>query len=212
MAVPTQDIYGAARSPYHRPVTDEATMSGALVMEHRRMLTELCTPDGFAAVLAELRPDEREAYLSVDPLVWFPVSTAERVFVIAGRRLGRDPAELHEAISRQGVERTLTRLWRFVLRFVPDDALISRSERLYARAFQKGKLDARMVRPGYVEIQVDGWPDMPEFSIRGFRIAIETVLRLAGREEVRLTVHRASGGPRIIATWGAEKAIRHRPA
>ena len=186
-------------------------MSGALVMEHRRMLSELCGADGFAKVLAHLSADEREAYLAADPLVWFPVEIAERVFDLAGRQLGRDPVELHEAISRQGVERTLTKLWRFVLRFIPDETLIPRSERLYSRAFQKGKLDARIVRPGHVEIQVEGWPDMPEFSVRGLRIAIETVLKLAGREEVRLTMHRSPVGPRIVATWQAEKAARDRP-
>jgi hypothetical protein len=190
-----------ALGPYHAGVSDEATMSGALVMEHRRILTQLCSPEGFAEVVAELPPAEREAYLAVDPLVWFPVATAEKVFDIAARRLERQPAELHESVSRVAVENTLTKLWRFVLRFVPDDALIARSERLYARAFQRGKLDARFVKPGRVEIHVDGWPDMPEFSIRGFRIAIETVLRLTGREDAQLTLHRTPNGPRLLATW-----------
>lgn len=178
-------------------------MSGALVLEHKRMLEELCTPEGFEAVLAALDQEAREAYRDVSPLVWFPVATAERVFELAGRHLDREPAELHESISRQGVERTLTRLWRFVLRFVPDDALIARSERLYARAFKRGKLVARFVGPGSAEIQVEGWPEMPEFSIRGFRIAIETVLRLAGRESPQLVVRRTQSGPHIVATWKA---------
>jgi len=144
---------------------------------------------------------EREAYLAVDPLVWFPVATAERVFELAGKKLGREPAELHEAVSRLAVERTLTRIWRFVLRFVPDEALIARSERLFSRAFRQGKLVARFERPGHAQIHVEGWPDMPEFSIRGFRIAIETVLRLSGREQAELAMQRTPTGPRFHATW-----------
>ncbi len=182
-------------------MTTVATMSGALVMEHRRILAELCTQQGFERVIAELPADARERYLEASPLTWLSIDTAERVFVLAARHLDRDVAELHESVSRRAVERTLTTLWRFVLRLASDEALIARSQRIYSRAFQTGTLEARIVEPGRAEIKVHGWPDMPEFSLRGFRIAIETVLVLAGRENVRLSLQRTRSGPEVHATW-----------
>lgn len=178
-------------------------MAGALVLEHRRILTEVCTPELFEQVLSRLPANVRTEYDQVSVLSWPRVRMAELVFETAGQVLNRNPAELHTEVACKAVEHTLTKLWRFVLRLASDETLITRSPMLYRKAFQRGRLEARMVGKGHGEIQVHDWPDMPEFSLRGLRIAIETVLSLAGRQGVRLKQQRSELGPMFVATWTA---------
>lgn len=178
-------------------------MSGALVLEHRKTLEQLCGADRFARVLSRLAPDVRREYEEITPMSWPKVAVAEAAVRAAAEELDRDPARLHEEISRASVERTLTTLWRLLLRFTSDEALVARTPRIYARALNRGELVSRVVAPGRAEIRVAGWPDIPEFSLRGVRIAIESVLRLAGRDDVRVVDSRGPDGPIFVATWRA---------
>jgi len=180
---------------------DVARMAGTIVLEHRRLLQERLGPQKLARVLAKLPADVRDEYLGLTSLGWARVSTAEAVFRAAADELGRDVAELHEEVSRASVERTLRTVWRLLLRFTSDEALVLRTPRIYARSFQRGALLPAIVAPGRAEIRVDGWPDMPEFSTRGLRIGIETVLVLAGRRGVRVDAERRPDGPCFLARW-----------
>jgi hypothetical protein len=176
-------------------------MSGALVLEHRRILIELAGPGRFEKVLTRLAPDVRREYDEISALSWPRVSTAEAIVYATAAELGRDPIELHEQIARAGVERTLNGLWRLLLRFTTDEALVARTPRIYARALNRGELRPRVIGPGRAEIEVHDWPDIPEFSLRGLRVAIETVLRLAGREDVQVIAERSARGPVFRAAW-----------
>ena len=176
-------------------------MSGALVLEHRRILAELCGPARFEQVLVRLPADARREYDEITPVAWPRVSTAEAVVRAAAAELGRDFVELHEHLARTGVEKTLTTLWRLLLRFTSDDALVARTPRIYARALNRGELVPRITGIGRAEIRIAGWPDIPEFSSRGIRIAIETVLRLAGRTDVRIDEELRHDGRAFLASW-----------
>jgi hypothetical protein len=180
---------------------DEARMSGILVLEHRRILTEMCAPGLFPKVLAALPADVREEYEAIGVLSWPRVRVAEQVFEAASTVLDRLPADLHTEVSRRAVEHALTKLWRFMLRFASDEALITRTPMLYRKGFQRGRLEARITSPGMAEVQVHDWHDMPEFSLRGLRIAIETVMSLAERKNVRLKYQRTEYGPMFVVTW-----------
>ncbi|WP_053232924.1 hypothetical protein [Sandaracinus amylolyticus] len=183
------------------PSASIACMSGALVLEHRRILQEICGPARFARALDRLPPDARREYDETSAVSWPRVTTAEHVMHAAAIELARDPVELHEQVSRTAVERTLTTLWRLLLRFTTDEALVARTPRIYARALNRGELVPLVVCPGRAEIRVVGWPDIPEFSTRGIRIAIESVLRLAGRDQVRVIAEPGAQGPIFHATW-----------
>ena len=178
-------------------------MSGTLLIQHRQTLAEMLGESRLARVLARVPSDARTEYVELTPLGWARVSTAEAVFQAAADELGRDMAELHEEVARVTVERTLRTLWRLLLRFTSDDALIARTPRFYARTFERGTLVVRLVTPGRAEIHVDGWPDIPEFSLRGLRIGIETVLKLAGRRGVLVQSEHRHDGAWFVASWDA---------
>lgn len=184
------------------PQTDVPCMSGALVMEQRRIMRELCGAERFDTAVAQQfsRALQRE-YAEITPVSWPRIELAERAMQLGGALLGRDPIELQEQVGRIAHERTLTTLWRLLLRFTTDDALISRTPRIYKRALNRGEFVPRVVAPGRAEVKVIGFPDIPRFSVRGIRIGMESVLRLSGREDVKVAITSGSEGPVFIATW-----------
>jgi hypothetical protein len=184
------------------PITDVPRMSGALVLEQRRILGELCGKERFeAAIFIQLSPELHGEYEEVSPVSWPRVALAEQAMQIGARLLDRDAVELQEQVARIAHERTLTTLWRLLLRFTTDDALISRTPRIYKRALNRGEFVPRVVSPGRAEVKVLGFPDIPKFSVRGIRIGMESVLRLSGRQDVKVAIEPGAEGPLFVATW-----------
>ena len=118
-----------------------------------------------------------------------------------GAESGRDYVHLHETVSRTAVERALKTIWRLFLRFTSDEALVARTPVIFTKAFPQGVLSPRIVSPGRAEIRVVSWPQMPEYAIRGTRVAVESVLRLAGRSNVKITVEPTHDGCIYHTTW-----------
>jgi len=59
----------------------------------------------------------------------------------------------------------------------------------------------RIPEPGRGEVELVDWPDAPEWVLRGAGIGIETVLRAAGRKDVRVAGKRTPQGVEYLATW-----------
>ena len=177
------------------------TISGALVTQHRKILVELFGADVVGRALATLTPDQRLALDGATSLSYVPIPTAEAMFAAMARELGRETASVHEQVSRTSVEQNLKTIWRLFLRFTSDEALVARTPVIFGKAFPQGTLIPRVLSPGRADIRVEGWPAMPDYAIRGTRVAIETVLRLAGREGVKIVADRTSDGVVYITTW-----------
>lgn len=181
----------------------EPTISGALLSQHREILREVVGDATLKAALAALPPADRDLLESATSMSYIPIRTADALYAEIGKQLGRDPAAVHEQVSRMAVERALKTVWRLLLRFTTDEALVSRTPLIFSRAFPQGTLVPRLVAPGHAEIRVEAWPDIPEYAIRGTRVAIETVLRLAGRAHVKITSEKTIDGARYRATWAS---------
>jgi hypothetical protein len=92
-------------------------------------------------------------------------------------------------------------VWRALLRLTTDNALITRTPVIFSRSYNRGRLTASIPVPGRGEITLDEWPDAPEWPLRATRIGVETVLRLAGRKDVRVVAERRPQGAFFLATW-----------
>ena len=180
---------------------DEACVAGALASNLRAVLIELAGKSTVEAVLARLPRDVREDFVSVTPLGWVRISSFERVFGETARELGRSTADLHTEVARLSIERTFRTVWRVLLRLTTDGALISRTPVIFARSYDRGRLRASIPIPGRGEITLEGWPDAPDWPLRATRIGVETVLRIAGRKDVRVSAERAPDGAIFLATW-----------
>lgn len=100
-------------------------------------------------------------------------------------------------------ERTLSTVWRVLLRFTSDEAILDRTPMMWERTRNVGRLELVSLEPGCSVLEVKGWPGMPQRHARILAINIETVLRCAGREEVRCHWKRTADGAVYQTRWRA---------
>lgn len=179
----------------------EPTISGALITQHRAILVELVGDAVLARALASLPVEQREAIEGATSLSYIPIRAADAMYRAIARETGRDHVALHEQVSRTAVDRALKTIWRLLLRFTSDEALVARTPVIFTKAFPQGVLSPRVTGPGRAEIRVESWPHMPEYAIRGTRVAVESVLRIAGRSNVKITVEPTHDGVVYHTTW-----------
>ena len=179
----------------------DPTISGALITQHRAILVELVGEPTLTRALESLAPAHRDALQNATSLSFIPIRAADALYRAIARETGRDHAALHEQVSRTAVDRALKTIWRLLLRFTSDEALVARTPVIFTKAFPQGVLVPRIVAPGRAEIRVVEWPSMPEYAVRGTRVAIESVLRLAGRSNVKITVEPSPDGCIYHTSW-----------
>ena len=71
-----------------------------------------------------------------------------------------------------------------------DGALVSRTPVIFARSYNRGRLESRIVAPGRGEVKLHDWPNAPDWPLRGTRVGIEVGLSVAGRRNVQATCTR----------------------
>jgi hypothetical protein len=180
---------------------ERGAVSGALATNLRAVVTELLGEAAVRAALARVPADARRDFETVTSIGWIPITSLEAVFGELARGNGQTVAELHENVARISVERTMRTVWRLLLRLTTDAALISRAPVLFAKAYNRGRLEARIPTPGRADVTLSEWPNTPEWTLRATRIGIETVLRVAGRKNVRITYERRPMGAAFSVTW-----------
>jgi hypothetical protein len=167
-----------------------ARIFGAVLLEQRRVMEELAGPEVFREVLEGLQPDMRSEYEGLGMLSWCRHTTATEVTTRVGLALGRLPEDFQAEVVRTGIERTLRGIWRVLLRFSSDDALIKRAALIYSKTCDRGKLSVEPIRPGHVDLILTEWPDIANLDIVALAAGVETVLRVVGRSAARVTWHR----------------------
>jgi hypothetical protein len=132
---------------------------------------------------------------------WIPLGDAEAALARLAEVTGRDAAALHVDLARVSIERAFKTFWRLLLRFTTDEALVSRTPVIFGKAYNRGRLVPRIPEPGRGEVTLVDWPNAPEWPLRGTRIGIETVLKVASRRDVRVEGKRTPTGAQYLATW-----------
>jgi hypothetical protein len=185
---------------------EEPRVSGTIVRGHLDLLTAQLGKELVARAMAELSPAARTELESATASSYIPISVYEQFYVAMAQHAGRSLPEFHAEMSRQSVERAFKSIWRVLLRFTSDEALVSRTPLLFTRGYDHGKLTSKITKPGLAELELLGWPDVPDIAIRGLSVAVETVLRLSGRRSVSIVHQRSPDGAKFQATWRASGA------
>lgn len=186
-----------------RVVNDQVpSISGALACGLRDVAAELVGDQAvIGRALARLPEEARIRYSTATAIEWMPIDVMEAAFTEIAGEIGSDVATFHERVANISIERTLRTVWRLLLRLTSDRALVSRTPSVFARSYNRGRLVAAIPEPGRGEISLLDWPGAPAWPIRATRIGIATVLRVAGRNDVRVDVGTTPTGARYIATW-----------
>lgn len=183
-----------------RPLEDGA-LSGSFVVRHREILREMFGADALRAALDALSPEASAAIASASKVGWVPVEAVEELFEVVAKQHGRDPKELHVELSRRSTEHTVRSVWRLLLQVTTDAQLVSQTPVFYRRAWNRGALTARLIKPGFAIMTLSSWPGVPDFTVRGLLTSVGRVLELAGRNDVRIVHERTDDGASYEATW-----------
>lgn len=181
----------------------EPSAGGSGLLEVRHAIEDRYGAEKVRAGLARMPSPHRERYESMTPFSWVPLDTSWAAIEAVAEEVGEDPERLYDWAIRAGVERSFKTVWRVLLRFTSDEALVARTAVIYAKSRNVGKMTAHITGPGRGEQVVTEWPGMHERHIRGLALSVETVLRLAGRESVKVTSHPTRDGAVIKASWKA---------
>lgn len=180
---------------------DVPSLSGPLACGLRDVAAELVGPEVVERALLRVPSEMRERYQTVTAIEWMPIDVMEQSFTAIAADLGTDVASFHERVATISIERTFRTVWRLLLRMTTDKALVSRTPSVFARSYNRGRLVVEIPRSGVGEITLQDWPGVPDWPVRATRIGIMTVLRLAGRNDVRVESGRTPTGARYRASW-----------
>jgi hypothetical protein len=174
---------------------------GTTVQALKYALQELVGVHVLEEAMATLPSNVRETFEPATPMSWVPVDVIHVVVARVAEHAGRSFDDLmDEAVQRAG-EKTLRTAWRMLLRVTADRALMSRAPILYSKWRNIGRLEASGMARGRVELVLSEWPGMDPRSIRSLGITIETVLRLAGRHQIKVQSQPKPDGAKYTVTW-----------
>jgi hypothetical protein len=183
-------------------MTEEPPRLAAQALGDLRWALEKTLGDEVVArAIASLPADVRREYAEPDALAWVPYSVVLQAHEAIAREAGTTMEAMLEAAVPLAVERAFRTVWRILLRFTSDAVLIARTPLIYSKTRSKGSMSARVVAPGEGEAVVVGWPNMPPRDVRAIEISIGTLVRLAGRHDVRVEGGATADGARWTIRW-----------
>jgi hypothetical protein len=178
----------------------EPSVNGTNVVLSRRVMESLVGADVVARAIASLPREVTEAYENVG-VGWVPVPVVDAATHAIARQSGWTAERLVRESARQSVETLLRGLWRVMLRFTSDEALMARTPLLYSKTFNAGRLESRFENARHADVTQSGWPGISDLQLLGLATGIETVLRCAGRIDAKVIWKRTPTGASFTATW-----------
>lgn len=176
-------------------------LSGGILLNQIKVCTERFGQPVVDEAFGLLSPADREQLRSMLPVSWVRTELAEGVIESIAKRSGRDPEVLFREVVTTTVERQFRTVWRAILHFTTDSALVSRTPIIYSKTYNGGAMSSEVPAPGRARIVVTGWPSHHGRQMLGLAYGIATVLRLAGRKHVDITHSVRPGGAEFHATW-----------
>src|SRR3954469_5035998 len=106
--------------------------SGISVLDLRAALEEIVGRDVVRGALETLSPETRGEFVEITALSWVPLATVTCVVDTVAKTAKVNPERLIDDAVRRAVERTFKTVWRVMLRFATDAALIARTPVVYS--------------------------------------------------------------------------------
>lgn len=181
----------------------EPSTSGIAVRDFRWALGRLVGEESVVAALASVSRSSRDLFVDAATHAWVPTSAINEVIDAVERQTGMHADEIVTRAARMSTERTLSTVWRVLLRITTDQAIIARTPLLWQRTRNIGSLAVTSHGEGVAVLELTGWPSMARRSALILSVNIETVLRCAGRQDVEVAWARTDSGARYHVSWRA---------
>lgn len=176
-------------------------MIGSGVLARRRAHESKLGAAKVRQVLDTLDPELRLEFDGATSVSWVRIATVEAVSDAMAAEAKRDPETWHDETVRLGTIETFKTVWRVMLRFTSDEALVMRAATMYSKTRNVGRLSARIPQPGRAELSLTGFPNMRPRWARAVAIGIEVVLSLTGRELAVVSSSVQADGAQFVARW-----------
>jgi hypothetical protein len=181
--------------------TDEANISCATVVSQLKATESILGALGYQRFLDSLAAADRDAIASLTAVGWVPISLSHRL-VEAGAAVASKPyVEFHDMVIRSTLQTNYKTIWRALMAFTSDEALVARASSMVHRVYDRGEVTAAMLGGGKAVVNVKQWPAMPDRAFFGLRVAIETVMELSRRKGTTVVGHRTADGARYDVAW-----------
>ena len=180
---------------------DLPKMAGIVVQQHLEAFAELYGKDTLDQALAALDEADRGELTMVVAPGWVSMPALESFYEVSAGLVGRTAAQVHASASGRAMEKRLRTLWKIILRFTSDEALVQRTGMLFSKTYSRGRLTTESIGGGRATVRLSGWPDAPDLVVRGVKVGIGVVLRAAGRRHVEATATRTPDGALFEARW-----------
>lgn len=181
--------------------SQEPRVSSALVVDQMQIMREVHGADVVARACAALPAPLAEELAALTTAGFCSLDLARELKNGVAAAVGMDPLAFQRDICARGVDRTLHTVWRFFLRRLGDHGLSQRIPVLYSRSFNRGRMTLLSWREGHAELDLQGWPQMPEYDLVGLMSGGEKLLQIAGRARAKITATRRPPVILIHATW-----------
>lgn len=176
-------------------------LSGSILLNQIKLCAERFGQPVVDEAIGLLTDDERTQISGVLPVSWVRSELSEAFVDAVAQRAGRDPDVLFREVVTTAVERQFKTVWRAILHFTSDSALVARTPIIYAKTFNAGSMTSDIPAPGRARILVSGWPNDHGRQMLGLAYGIGTVLKLAGRKHVEVTHTVRPGGAEFFGSW-----------
>jgi hypothetical protein len=152
--------------------------------------------------LARLDPAERAQLETLTTVGWVPVTTLAHAVDEWSSEAGVSDHELTVRGVRESTRSTFTTVWRVLLHFTTDEALVTRAPLLYSRTRNAGTLTVTSYTARDAQLVLTRWRDPTDRQLLSLAVSFETVLELTGREPARCTFKRTQDGGAFRLRWG----------
>ena len=197
----TIDLVSSSGAIYAPGTPQVPCSAGIAILDGLRELELLVGMDVLNGARAQLSAEQRTEIETVTALSWIPVTTSAALFEAVARLAGRETEAMVDEITRRAVKRTFTTAWRMLVRLTTDEAMMKRAPAMYSRGRNTGVLSAGMRELGIAELELTGWPGVPERQVRVFGIGMQTIAQLSGRREVSMSFERTRDGAQYELRW-----------
>lgn len=180
----------------------EPALAGVNVIQARKALVKLIGEAAVARAIARLPPADRQRYEEATAVSWVPLRVVTALTTLYAEEAGWTEERVARESARLVTEELMNGLWRVLLRFTSDEAIISRTPVIYGKTYNVGELTSEIIGNRAV-VTLTRWPTIPDTQIVGLGGGIETVLRCAGRKDVRMSWRRTPAGATYELSWRA---------
>jgi hypothetical protein len=184
------------------PAEVAQSVSGLSMIAFRDAVAKLFGSEVVERGLLRLLPEERIELETMTPVVWVPVVTLAHAVDAWAEEAGVSPEELTVRGVRESTRQSFATVWRVLLHFTTDEALVTRAPMLYARTRNAGVLTVTSYGAHDAQLVLSRWRDTTERQLLSLAVAFETVLDLTGRAPARCTFKRTSDGGVFRLRWG----------